>query len=209
MLIVACVENRDYLGMGAEYTRRLRSMVARRITVPWRFACLTDDPDRHVIPGDEVQFTPVLDKVSQLLTGWWAKLYLFQPGRFPKGARIVYLDLDTVVVGDVYELARHKGACNARDWGWDRDVALGGALVWDEGEHPDIWTGAETAPKRFKDDQDYLNAVGGWPFLPPHLVRSYRYESTTAPAAGAVAIAFHGKPKPHEITEGWVKEAWW
>lgn len=206
MLTVACVESRNYLGMGGEYVRRLRSMVCRHLAQPFRFVCITDDPKRHALAAEEIHFEPIVDKLGQLLTGWWAKLYLFSPGRF--SGRVLYLDLDTVITGPLDELVLHKGAVNLRDWGWNRDVSAGGTLLWDGGEHADLWAGAAQAPKRYENDQEYITALGGWPRLPAHLVRSYRYHSKAAPPPGCVAVGFHGKPKPHELTAGWVPAHW-
>lgn len=211
MLTVACVETRNYLGRGAEYVRKLRAMVARNMEQPFRFACLTDEPKRHALPREEIHELLCVDKLGQLLTGWWAKLYLFSPGRFE--GRVLYLDLDSVIVGSLDELAAHKGAVNLRDWGWDRDVSAGGMLCWDAGEHLDAWEGAPLGPKRYANDQEYLNdlaARGGdpWPVMQKGLCVSYRYHCKSVPPAGARLVAFHGVPKPHELSIPWVEEAW-
>lgn len=206
MITVACLDHRNYLGMGARYVAVLRSMVARNLAQPYRFVCLTDDPSRHDLPKGEIHYLPSCDKLSQLLTGWWAKLYLFEPGRFE--GRVLYLDLDSVIVGPLDPLAAQTGAVYLKDWGWDKDVTAGGQLVWDAGEHADLWDGAPLAPKRFADDQDYITARGGWNRLPPQLCRSYRYHCKSGPPAGCSVVAFHGSPKPHEVTGGWVAEHW-
>jgi hypothetical protein len=207
MLTVACLDHMNYLGRGVEYVAILRASVARHMVQPYRFVCLTDEPKRHNLPQDEIQYLPRCDKLSQLLTGWWAKLYLFEPGRF--NGRVLYLDLDSAIVGPLDPLVAQPGAIWLRDWGWDRDVTAGGQLVWDAGEHSDLWEGAETAPKRFKDDQEYITARGGWPRMPAHLVRSYRYHCKAGVPAGASVIAFHGLPKPHELPPvHWVRDYW-
>ena len=209
MVTVACVEVRDYLGRGAEYVERLRSMVARHlIGQPHRFVCLTDAPARHGgLPAESIHALPTCDKLAQLLTGWWAKLYLFEPGRF--SGRVLYLDLDTLIVGPLEPVVAQTGAVKLLDWGWDRDVTAGGHLVWDAGEHAEVWAGAELAPKRYADDQEYLTALGGWNRLPPALLRSYRYHCKSGPPAGCSVVAFHGRPKPHELgPDHWVTRAW-
>ena len=92
MLIIACV-----LSPGPTYRRehveRLRGMVAAHMAQPYRFICLEDSP----------------------WPGFWAKVSLFEPGRFT--GRVLYLDLDVTVVGPLDDLADYPhpfAAC--RDW---------------------------------------------------------------------------------------------
>ena len=205
MITVACLDHRNYLGRGAEYVSKFRAGVARHMAQPHRFVCLTDAPDRQALPHDEIQYLPCCDKRAQLLTGWWAKLYLFEPGRF--SGRVLYLDLDSVIVGPLDPIVEKTGAIYLEDWGWKHHAVAGGHLVWDAGEHKDIWAGADSAPKRYKDDQDYITALGGWNRMRPELIRSYRYHCKKGIPDGASVIAFHGTPKPHDLG-GWVADHW-
>lgn len=75
-LTVACVNVGNYLGMGDRYVATLRSMAARHLP-PHQFECITES-----------------DK-----PGFWAKVDLFQPGRFT--GRVIYFDLDLVISGDL------------------------------------------------------------------------------------------------------------
>lgn len=89
-LTVACVWVQGHVPFSALYVTRLRSMVARCLDRPHRFVCLTDRP--RAIP--DIEAVPMGWDGS--IKGWWAKIRLFEPGRF--SGRVVYLDLDTVVV---------------------------------------------------------------------------------------------------------------
>lgn len=201
MITVVCTEWHDFLGRGAEYVAKLASMVARHLSVPHRFICVTDRWERH--PGIECQdLGPVSQEESK---GCWAKLRIFQPGRFD--GRCVYLDVDSVIVGPLEPLAAHKGAVYLEDWGWAKHCLAGGMLVWDAGEHEELCYHTAEIRRRF-NDQEWMTVVGGWSRLPPLLCRSYRYHCKAGPPAGACLVAFHGRPKPHEFTEGWVKEGW-
>ena len=92
-LIFAVVETGDYCKQGGDYVRRMRAMARRHITRPFRFVCLTDAPERH--PGiDTIE-------VPERIRGWWAKLALHKPDLLPKGERIVYLDLDTLILANI------------------------------------------------------------------------------------------------------------
>jgi hypothetical protein len=207
MLIVACVEWGNYLGRGAEYVAKLRAGVARHLKQPFHFLCLTDDPRRHpTLTYDDYHDLPTLN--TRGLVGWWSKLYLFSPFRFPAGSRVLYIDLDSVIVGNLDELAAHKGIIHLRDWGWSRNVYGSGIMSWDAGEHEEIWTRWDPAvAQRLEGDQDWLTELGGWPALPPAMLHSYRYHAKAGIPAGSRIVSFHGRPKPHEAG-GWVPEAW-
>lgn len=188
MITVACVNVGNYLGRGAEYVQKLRAGVARHLAQPHNFVCLGDAD----VGG---------------LQGWWAKVALFEPGRF--SGRVLYLDLDSVIVGPLDQLAQRKGIIHLRDWGWTENDYGSGVMVWDAGEHEQIFdrhTFAVTG--RFRGDQDWMTHLGGWPALPKGLCVSYRYVSKIVPPVGAGVVCFHGTPKPHEVATGWVPQAW-
>lgn len=185
MLTIACVNVGDYLGRGEEYVAKLRAGVARHLALPHEFVCIRESAK----------------------PGWWAKVDLFEPGRFR--GRVLYLDLDTVIVGDLARLVVHKGLLHLQDWGWTTPTYGSGVMVWDVGEHAEIFELYDKhVPARFRGDQDWLTALGGWDALPRELNYSYRYHAKRAVPDGAVTVSFHGRPKPHEITDGWVPQAW-
>lgn len=185
VITVVCVNVENYLGKGEKYVAKLRAMVARHLSLPHTFECITTS-NKH---------------------GWWAKVDLFQPGRFT--GRVLYLDLDTVIVGSLDELAQTKGILHLRDWGWTKNDYGSGVMVWDAGEHEEIFERYDKAvPHCFRGDQDWMTHLGGWPALPKGLCVSYRYLSKLAPPAGASVICFHGQPKPHELVTGWVPQHW-
>lgn len=186
MITVAVVNHGDYLGRGEQYVQTMRGMVARHLGQPHEFVCLTD-------VGSE--------------TGYWSKIELFRPGRF--SGRVVYFDLDSVVVGPLDELVESKGILDLADWGWSTHTFGSGVMVWDAGEHADVFERYDSrVPLQFRGDQDWMTNLGGWQALPPHLCKSYRYHSVMAPPDGCVHVSFHGQPKPHEVASGWVPEKW-
>jgi hypothetical protein len=141
------------------------------------------------------------------LQGWWVKLALFQPGRF-KG-RVLYLDLDSVVVGVLDELAESKGIIYMPDWGWADPLLNSSVMVWDAGEHAEAYLRyTPWVAKRLEGDDEWLTLLGGWEHLPARLCRSYRYHAREAPPEACAVVTFHGRPKPHEVTDGWVPTFW-
>ncbi len=199
MITVACVEWGNYLLRGTEYVMKLRSMVARHLSLPHRFVCLSDDPVGR--PGvQRIALTPGRE-------GWWNKVELFRPGLFT--GRVLALDLDTVIVGSLDELVATKGTVHLTDWGWEKNCYGNAIMVWDAGEHEEVWTRyTPEVAKRLRGDNEWMFELGGWPAFPKGLNVSYRYHAKDGPPAGAVTVSMHGRPKCHEITRGWVAEAW-
>lgn len=96
-LTVACVlwvgdfERRRY---SPAWVTRLRDMVAAHLPVPHRFVCLSNVS----VPG--VETLPL----ATGWPGWWAKLEIFNPAH-DLGDRVLYLDLDVFVTGDLTPIA--------------------------------------------------------------------------------------------------------
>lgn len=81
------------------YVERLRNMVARHLSIPHRFVCMTDTPNR--LPAG-IEGIPI--KRFRTLVPWWLKLKLFNDAMGWRG-RLLYLDLDVLVVGSLDEIA--------------------------------------------------------------------------------------------------------
>jgi hypothetical protein len=84
---------------GAEYVNRLYGMVARHLTPPFGFHCITDDatglrPEVRPIPLPELGFT--LDGIRH---GVWDKSRLWQPRLGDLAGPALFMDLDVVVTG--------------------------------------------------------------------------------------------------------------
>src|SRR6188472_2408456 len=95
-IVIACV-----LRTGGIYTpdhvRELRAQCA--IWAPGEpFGCLTNT----LVPG------VLCHQLKDAWPGWWSKVELFRAGLFPDGLRILYLDLDTVVLGNLAPLLARR-----------------------------------------------------------------------------------------------------
>lgn len=96
-LTVVCVlwigqfEDRRY---SPAWVTRLRDQVAQWLPEPHRFVCLSnvDVPGVETIP------------LRTTWPGWWAKLEIFDPRNY-LGDRVLYLDLDVFVTGDLTPIA--------------------------------------------------------------------------------------------------------
>lgn len=202
MLTIACVQVNNYCGRGHEYVRKLRDAVARNMTRPYRFVCLTDEQidgvDCMLVPGG--------------LKGWLAKIYLFEAF---KEDPTLYLDLDTFVMGSLEPLlAKLEGAPEAvlRDF-YSESSANTGVMYWEtdlsyiwkeytEAGCPAIATDAEWIVPRLPGRTQMVQDL-----IPGRVLSFKAHCNAVDPPADAALICFHGKPRPHEVG-GWVSKAW-
>ena len=99
---MACVywkgkfRNREFV-YTSEWVLRLQAMVRKWLPMEHTFVCLTnvEIPGCNVIP------------LQHHWPGWWSKLELFRPDLFGKEDRVLYLDLDVVVVASLEPLVNY------------------------------------------------------------------------------------------------------
>lgn len=195
----------------AEWVRRLRDGVARNLG-KHIFVCLSDVPVPCV-------WIPLLHDWP----GWWSKIELFQPG-FIK-SETIYLDLDTVITGpldDLFKLpsdfAMLENMSNPEMVGsgvmWFRDQAPVG--VYEKFvKQPQAWIAhhERNAHHSYLGDQAFImDALGdqniariqdGFPGI-----HSYKRTCRAGLPKDARIVVFPGSPKPTELTDDWLVEAW-
>jgi hypothetical protein len=203
---ICCVNYGNYLGRGSEYVNNLYRMVARNATA-FRFTCFTDD-DSGLDEGIEAKRLPVS------LMGWDNKIALFHPETFAKGERVVYFDLDTLILSPIDNLLSYRGRFAVlRDF-W-RPEGLGPAvMMWESGTHDWIWTEYEQRgrPDLVRGDQEWLEEVlkdrDILQAVFPDFFVSYKTHCNPYPPEKAGVVCFHGLPRPHECTQKWVQDTW-
>lgn len=85
---------------GPEYVNRLRGMIARNITPPFRLFCFTDDA-AGLHPDIEVRPLPVFDYEAPVRTrGKWPKSRLWGDLGDVTGV-VLFLDLDVIITGNL------------------------------------------------------------------------------------------------------------
>jgi hypothetical protein len=210
-LTVACLKwGTKY---SVDYVNILHGMVQRHLSVPHRFVCLTDDPT-----GIACETLPIVPN----LPTWWGKLTLFN---HPLPGRILYLDLDTVIVGSIDDFAAYDGPfCLIKPFYRDRGFASGVMSIGPEFGRP-VWEKFARNPqaaiescRRYADppwnngDQRWLELTveraDYWQDVLPAQLVSYKVHCAAGPPAGARLVCFHGKPDPHEVADPWVHENW-
>lgn len=221
MIQVVCVKHGNLYG--AEYVNKLYRGVARHTTLPFRFICFTEDPT-DIIP--EVRIKPFLNE----LPGWWNKLYLFSHQAALPG-RIFYLDLDTVITGNIDPYMQFSGTfAILRDFYAFRNDKLNnhfgsGLMSWEGGWGEHIWKDFMVNPRLNQrshghGDQGWLmktvplTEVTFWQDImePNKTIDSYKVSvRANSEILGPTTsiLCFHGEPRPHKIRElNWMQEHW-
>ncbi len=210
---VVCVRVGD--AYSRQYVAILHAMISRNLRQEFRFWCVTDDaepihPDIEIIPAHPD------------FPGWWSKLYLFaEEMPWVPGERVMYFDLDTVIMGDLEPVFETKGII--RDW--YQPEYNSSVMVWDHGEHRNVWT--ELHPEVLHDlagDQSWITQLDhpagmtmlgdlvptpSWALFPRDWFLSFKgMDPLEWPPHGTKAVIYHGRPKPSEVDSGWTPQFW-
>lgn len=181
-------------GFTSEYVDRLEQGVAEHLHAPYQFEVVT--PSR-VLPAKA--------------KGFWIKLELFKKDRFD--GPVIYLDLDTIIIGDVTEIFTypHKFTMGT-DWNKKRPGPNSTFMAWD-GQQDLSHLDTELTPGTLKaysrggrwGDQHFIYEKVGVPVtwledVAPGSLISYKYHVLRdVPTPNARIVAFHGSPRPHNI----------
>lgn len=193
--------------VGDKYTdedvHRLRRMVREHLAAPHIFCCLADRPIPDVCTRIPEEVWP----------GWWSKLLLF---KYAQGINL-YLDLDVVVTGDLLPLLSEELSMPANWAQSGHGGCQSSVMAW--GQKYDLWK--EFDPKKLDKpengncgayeglwgDQEFITREMGCPgetIVPMSGIYSYKYHCRNGLPSDARVVAFHGRPKPQEVTDDWV-----
>lgn len=191
-MLIACVKTGTKYP--DNYVLTLKSMVDRYVDRRVDFVCFTDNP----IAGIECEPVP------RDLPGWWAKVWLFSLKR-----PMLYLDLDIVITGPLGNLLDWDGFGIIEDWwlpGYNSSVMR---LTGDEGHVWDRFTADVMRNYRMGDQQWVTEQMPNAKTFPAQWLPSYKANKCQENIPdGALAVVFHGNPKPSHIASGWVPEHW-
>jgi hypothetical protein len=178
MITVLCV--RFGTRYGREYVERLRNMVSRHLTIPYEFVCLTDDST----PIEDVRL--VVQPNAGYARGWWHKVHMFDPSLPIKG-RILYFDLDVVVVNNLNLLTQNLGNNFYGILDFNRKFhktyrSLNSSMLsWVHGSQNKLYENFRKDPKaaqRLHGDQDWIwrHCSSEIKFWPQEYIQSYKWE---------------------------------
>lgn len=187
---------------GPEYVNRLAAMVARHMTIPHDFLCLTDNADGLQCDAADIGTT---------LEGWWAKLILFKPHDRLRDRRVLFMDLDTVIVGNIdFLLEPDEPFVILRDF--YRPQEMGSAIMLiDQPYCPEIYSCFPGTHRYWGDQawiQECVGSVGVWQDLFPGKIVSYKVHCANGLPEQAAVVCFHGEPRPHQVSDPWMLEHW-
>lgn len=217
MITVACVWVEGNVPYPVDYVERLRSMVYRNLKSRHAFVCLTDRPLclPHGIGTIKID-RPVG------MPGWWSKIELYNPAHELLRGRVMYLDLDVVVMRSLAEIAKFDapfalvpdaGTFKGRNGLKVVKRYNTSVMVWDEradlARLHRLWN--PNAARRLWGDQDFVGET-----LPSEATMPLEWfprvsEIDARPEMlGEARVVLCKKPKNEEAarTREWVKENW-
>ena len=147
----------------ADYVNRLYSMVARNIRRPFRFVCLTDD--NSDLSENIESF--LLPELSVNLSGperGWNKLSVFSQELYDLKGKVLCLDLDLIITGDLDDLFDYPGAVMIiKDWVKRDGTGNSSVYRFEVGAHPEVLSEFEASFDKIKavyrNEQEYLSAI--------------------------------------------------
>jgi len=215
-LTVLCVLKSGGETYDKTWVEKLKRAVERNLTVPYTFACLSDVP----VPCNRIP-------LKHDWPGWWSKLELFRPDVIL--GPTLYFDLDTVIVGNFDYMANNRSRFamlknfsataepNMVGSGvmWFRDADSVPHKVYEKfAKMPDCYMdhhlrNADAATSYIGDQAFIWDALGGQvETLEYPGILSYKRHCRKLLPADSSIVAFHGKPRPSEVSDSWVKEHW-
>ena len=236
LITIASVNVRNYRGVGTQYVNALYGGCVRHLSVPFRFVCFTDDAS-GLNPKIEPAALP-RDTIPAGHHGVYYKLAMFRPGAFIPGERVLFLDLDTVVLSSIDDIAACRSPFAMLRDPWQAHALNSSVMAWEfQPHHHDLWhkwvgAGYPTLPA---GDQgwisDNLTDVSRLQDLFPDRIRSFDFECRKLPTRdprgihralstikekffpvpyphGAGIIYFQRDPKPNNCHVDWVQKAW-
>lgn len=192
-----------------KYVETLYNMVKRNLSIPYEFVCLTDQT-----PPNYIKKIPL----NTTKKGWWNKIHLFDPDLFNPSRRILYFDLDIVIIGNLDKIASvQEPFCMIENFSMNKPHCAHNSSVM-------VWTPSQETSKAYTQfSNDVMKELHGdqcWLWrvhtdnihnFPQNWIVSYKYEKIPKyrhANADTSIICFHGRPKPHEVRDQNIVTNW-
>lgn len=211
---------------GPEYVNKLRAMIARNLTRPHRFICLTDDQagiDRSI----EVQGIPQVgirdfdERRPWTFGHGWLKLCCLANPLYDVTGPTLFVDLDVVIVDNIDCFFDEPGEFLViKEWDKRDETGNTSAFRYRAGAHADalgyLNQNLGQVLKSVRNEQEYITGFiarqGKLKYWPAAWCRSFKRHCVRGGIAGwflppqippgAKIIAFHGKPNPPDAIVG-------
>lgn len=142
---------------------------------------------------------------------WWAKMEMFRPDIH---GDIFFIDLDTVITGDISDLINIGKTTMLKDFYHNRLAS--GLMYITESDRRKVWDAWYYEPEyhmarcgRYGDQMiigEILHDAATWQNELPNRVISYKadYLKDKSKLEKAAIVCFHGKPRPWDVAHDWL-----
>jgi hypothetical protein len=213
VITFACVFVRGHVNFTPEYVYKLQSMVARHYREPHRFVCLTD---QNLLDVECIRTPPIGNYFA-----WWKKLELFAAPTLDRG-RVVYLDLDSIVIRDLtpivefpapFALIPHAGTFKPKPPYKIVPRFNSSCMVWEGGTMRHIYENwSEPVTRRLWGDQDFIGELvstsAAKTFPREWFPRLSEVRDGSPSQFAKVVLCKKPKNVDAAALHPWVKEAW-
>lgn len=229
---VVCLKWGDMYG--PEYVNRLFAMVSRNVDSPVRFVCFTEDATGL---RDDIEIKALPDfpeppyKYARYCSAW-RKLALFDAAKLGLEGRVLFLDLDIVILRSIEPLFEGAAPFMMLENWYQPGKGQASVMRFDGDSMKPVLTRYLADPiavlEEFVTEQEYIwaKAISGASFFDDRLCLSFKkhvmhsglmrfssrhYETPK----GASMLVFHGRPNPPDAIRGeWGKpmprlKRWW
>lgn len=206
-----------------EYVNILYQMVERNLTLPHRFICLTENSQG--IRGEvEIKPLPDFDEPGPEYLRYclaWRKLTLFKKKLYDIEGKILFLDLDVVIVDNIDCFFSFSDKLSIiENWSQKgRLIGQASVICFEKGRYARLVEKFRHNPEAVlvnRTEQVYITRElgrDGFDFFPEAWCKSFKFHclpggflngfiAPTQIPKGAKIIVFHGNPKPDEALAG-------
>lgn len=195
-----------------QYVNNLYHMVLKNTKRNINFYCFTDD-ERGINKNIKCFNLPNFN--NKKIYGWFYKLSLFDPKINPIRGTVLYFDLDIVIINNIdcfFEVDDSKLNI-IEDWIYKKNNIKkynSSVMMWNTKNYNNLFNDFvnNVFNKTYFGDQDfitdYIKEVNYWPEI---WCISYKWHNCEKISSidDSKIIVFHGNPKPHEITNPFIK----
>ncbi|QDJ96519.1 hypothetical protein Xoosp13_333 [Xanthomonas phage Xoo-sp13] len=206
---------------GDTYDYRYVNAMARNIRnktkLKIKISVLTDNPT-----GIDPELVDVIIPLIHKYKGWWSKIELFRPGIFT-GDRVVFFDLDTVIVSNIDDILKHDTMFAGISDLYHQNVLQTGVMSWNPNYNHHIYQNfiplyrsalvsmPEGDAKWIRDNlynYEYLQTKfpGKIVSFKAHCL-DHNTDRINIPSSASI-VCFHGKPRPHTIMDQVITQHW-
>ena len=194
-------------------------MVARHLTIPFRFVCFTDGGEQfgEGIETLQIPFLPLPESHKNLP---WRKIGLFAPELGDLKGPTLFLDLDLVIVDNINSFFDYKPGefCIIHNWNQPGKI-IGNSSVYrfevgaDSYIYKNLRDNLAAMLTKYPNSQTYLShTVKHMNYWPDAWCKSFkfhcvpknilRYFTTAKKPKDCRIVVFHGRPNPDEVITG-------